>query len=150
VLSQELASSRNPDGGWGYYRGKRSRIEPTAWALLAWQALGRPTDVSAVRSWTRQDGLVRDDGTGQVNLGFNGLLGVMLSAIAPTSPELPPLWRSLMAARGIKLPQVESNRQDNSLQGWPWVPGTFSWVEPTALCLLCLLYNLTLPTKLEV
>jgi hypothetical protein len=73
-----------------------------------------------------------------VNLGFNGLLGVMLSAIAPTAPELPALWQSLIAARGIKLPQVESNRQDNSLQGWPWVPGTFSWVEPTALCLLAL------------
>ena len=27
-------------------------------------------------------------------------------------------------------------RQDNSLQAWPWVDGTFSWVEPTCWCLL--------------
>ena len=29
-------------------------------------------------------------------------------------------------------------RQDGSLQAWSWVDGTFSWVEPTAWCLLLL------------
>ena len=33
-LSDALLRSRNEDGGWGYYPGKASRIEPTAWAAL--------------------------------------------------------------------------------------------------------------------
>ncbi len=35
-------------------------------------------------------------------------------------------------------PSPKSNRQDNALQGWPWVASTFSWVEPTAWCVLAL------------
>jgi hypothetical protein len=30
-----LSGASNTSGGWGYYRGKLSRIEPTCWALLA-------------------------------------------------------------------------------------------------------------------
>jgi VWFA-related protein len=29
-------------------------------------------------------------------------------------------------------------RQDNTLQGWSWIEGTFSWIEPTSWCLLAL------------
>jgi hypothetical protein len=28
--------------------------------------------------------------------------------------------------------------KDNTLQGWPWMPDTFSWVEPTCFCVLAL------------
>src|SRR5204862_3739187 len=28
--------------------------------------------------------------------------------------------------------------QDSRLQGWPWMPDTFSWVEPTCWCMLAL------------
>jgi hypothetical protein len=31
-----------------------------------------------------------------------------------------------------------TNRQDNTLRGWSWIEGTFSWIEPTSLCLLAL------------
>ena len=34
--------------------------------------------------------------------------------------------------------KVPNPRQDNSLQAWPWIPETFSWVEPTSWCLLAL------------
>src|SRR5215471_16775309 len=30
-----LRSTQNPDGGWGYFPGKQSWLEPTAYALLA-------------------------------------------------------------------------------------------------------------------
>ncbi len=48
------------------------------------------------------------------------------------------LLAGLQRAKGDALPQSKINRQDNSLQGWSWIPGTFSWVEPTAWCLLAL------------
>ena len=30
-----LRNNQNPDGGWAYFPGKRSWLEPTAYALLA-------------------------------------------------------------------------------------------------------------------
>src|SRR6201987_3473591 len=30
-----LKGAQNEDGGWGFQRGSQSRVEPTAWALLA-------------------------------------------------------------------------------------------------------------------
>ncbi len=34
-MRRALLSAANADGGWGYYPGKASRLEPTCWALLA-------------------------------------------------------------------------------------------------------------------
>ena len=34
-LGQRLLTAANRTGGWPYYGGKSSRIEPTGWALLA-------------------------------------------------------------------------------------------------------------------
>jgi hypothetical protein len=44
----------------------------------------------------------------------------------------------LQRVEGIALARSTSNRQDNTLQAWSWTAGTFSWVEPTAWCLLSL------------
>ena len=48
------------------------------------------------------------------------------------------LVRGIQSVTGKKLPQSDLTTQDNSLQGWSWIPETFSWVEPTAWCLLAL------------
>jgi hypothetical protein len=42
---------------------------------------------------------------------------------------------SLRSVTGPKDPRL---RQDDTLTGWPWVPGTFGWVEPTAWSLIAL------------
>jgi len=49
-------------------------------------------------------------------------------------PEEGTLWRRLCA----KLFPTHEVRQDASLRGWSWTPGTASWVEPTAHALLLL------------
>jgi hypothetical protein len=46
------------------------------------------------------------------------------------------LATALAGMKGMKLPASSTNRQNNGLQGWPWVVNTFSWVEPTAWCVV--------------
>ena len=68
ALAEDLRSSVNEDGGWGYFQGKTSRIEPTCWAALALLD-GRlaEDDGSLVNSalsllgrWQRADGLLSE------------------------------------------------------------------------------------------
>ena len=55
-LALALREARNLDGGWGYYAGKSSRLEPTCWALLA---LGGEADVEVLQKWpSTKDGLL--------------------------------------------------------------------------------------------
>ena len=135
ALRRFLLAGRNGDGGWGYYPGKSSRLEPTCWALLALP------DVSSdvLTAWPAADGLLQERRGGDVNLGFHALalLTVTARGVAHASGNAT-LATKLEAAKGIKLEQTTINRQNNQLQGWSWIAGTFSWVEPTAWALLAL------------
>ncbi len=44
----------------------------------------------------------------------------------------------LIRTRSAPVAQDRNVAQDNSLIGWPWVRGTFGWVEPTAWALIAL------------
>jgi hypothetical protein len=138
TLKESLLAARNPDGGWPYYSGKTSRLEPTAWALLALRTTGERVALDPLLAWPRRDGWFLDRSSDVVNVGFNGLLAVVLSALAAPRDLLTALATALVATKGQKLPNSPANRQDNSLQGWAWTEGTFSWVEPTAWCLIAL------------
>ena len=43
---------------------------------------------------------------------------------------------ALVRIKGISV--KDTPRPSDALQGWPWIEDTFSWVEPTAFCLLAL------------
>ena len=131
-----LLSLRNPDGGWPYYAGKTSRLEPTCWALLALQAAGEPVTLDVLAGWPRRDGWFVDRSSDEVNIAFNGLAAVTLAAFGAPGAMSQPLLSALLALKGEPFSPSTINRQDNSLQGWPWTKGTFSWVEPTAWALL--------------
>jgi hypothetical protein len=132
-----LRRGRNQDGGWGYYAGKRSRLEPTVWAALA-----LPDEADALERWPSRSGLLLEQPGGDPNYGFHGL--ALLAMLAngrrrAQGSSLDPLFAAVERAKGVRLPPSStSNRQDNSLQGWSWIPETFSWVEPTAWCMLAL------------
>jgi hypothetical protein len=141
-LTHLLLAARNPDGGWPYQKGKASRLEPTCAATLALTADSRShnrlstSDLAVLEKWPRRGGLLVD-ASGEVNFGFNGFAGVLLSA-DPSSRLASELTEALIGARGARLPPATVNRQDDSIQAWPWIEGTFSWVESTAWCLLAL------------
>ena len=141
-LTEFLLHGRNADGGWGYYPAKSSRLEPTAWAVLALHAGGyAKEDASALlRNWPSSDGLLLEHAGGEPNYAFQGLaLLVMLACGIEHAAGNGSLLGGLQRVKGIKQAQsAMSPRQDNSLQAWSWIAGTFSWVEPTGWCLLSL------------
>jgi hypothetical protein len=57
---------------------------------------------------------------------------------SPSESLLRDLLGGLVQGYGLRLPQSPTQREDNSLRGWPWIDKTFSWVEPTSWCLLAL------------
>lgn len=146
ALRQVLLAHRNPDGGWGYYPDKTSRLEPTCWASLALSLEGdgvQPPTAAALgrlcARWTSPQGLLAEPGL-PPNPAFNGLACLVLVSLGdPAGRELAGRVASgLVSSAGITLPQSDAQRQDNTLRGWPWIDGTFSWVEPTSWCLLAL------------
>ncbi|HUR20824.1 MAG TPA: hypothetical protein VMZ90_08465 [Vicinamibacterales bacterium] len=144
-LRQALVSARNTDGGWGYYSGKTSRLEPTCWALLA---LGTAEDSKALResaaAWLlrcqRPQGWLVENPALPVNIAFNLLTAFTLihhrDLVSDEGRRR--LFTVGLASKGLAFPASDTMRQDNSLQGWSWVDGTFSWVEPTCWGLLAL------------
>lgn len=137
ALADVLIASRNPDGGYGYYPNKRSRIEPTAWVALspsleAGRALGWLIEAQA------SDGWLRDDRRAPVNFGINALALLAFLTDTRTRPHAERLGQALLQAKGLAYGPSPVVRQDNSLQAWPWVDNTLSWVEPTAYGLLAI------------
>lgn len=154
ALREALRTAVNRDGGWGYGRGKASRLEPTCWALLALVDDPEATDnavfvqgaVARLTAWQGHDGLLTDVSGTVPNLAFNGLAALAIhragsrpgSRPANTAPGLGPLLDAIEASRGILSGKSSINRQNNDLSGWPWHEGTSNWVEPTAWCTLAL------------
>lgn len=146
-LQKALVSAQSADGGWPYYAGRASRIEPTCWALLALSVLpGFAANVVArarsfVRGLQQKNGLLVEAGMPGPNNAWNGL--ALLADISVDGGDGGP-WRQalvsgLLSVKGIALDEDSTPvRQNNRLQAWSWTDGTFSWIEPTALCVLAL------------
>ena len=140
-LIESLSRGRNVDGGWGYYPGKSSRLEPTACAALA---VAGTTDAASAATvlhrWPSNAGLLLERAGGEPNYGFQALaLLAMWACRVEHLSGTRALLGGLLRVKGDRLERsTTSSRQDNSLQGWSWIPETFSWVEPTAWCMLSL------------
>jgi hypothetical protein len=144
-LIGELLSAANETGGWAYYRGKASRLEPTAWALLTLRrGDGHSVDTSKHRAFIegcqQSSGWLVENAAWPVNIGFNALLAFVLLNLpdSMSRDRLLQLVGVLVNTKGVKVPPSPSFAQDNSLQGWSWNLDTFSWVEPTAWATLVL------------
>jgi hypothetical protein len=130
ALRDYLLAARNADGGWGYVRGKASRLEPTCCALMA---LGDAVDHRVLTSWPVRDGLLLERAGGEPNYGFHALGLLALGATrAQHAAGNVALLAGLQKAGGLSVASSTVNRQNNHLVGWSWFADTFSWVEPTA------------------
>ena len=143
-LRDALLSRRNADGGWGYFAGKQTRLEPTCWATLAVGrsvATGpRPEEPPVLRPGVpRPAAPWRHDVPGTpVNYTFQALCGLTLAGSPATRAQSLDIARALLDVRGVTFEPSAVIKQDNSLQAWPWVDQTFSWAEPTSVVLILL------------
>lgn len=143
-----LRRSQNPDGGWSYYSGKQSWLEPTfygalvlhgepaadrAWSLIkSWQqpdGSWPPTADAAISGWGTALCLTLAHLRGEVDGTYMKGVAYLLKTVGTESE----LWRRALAKIGLVNPG-----RDLSLKGWPWKEGTSSWVEPTAHTLIAL------------
>ena len=143
ALGERLLSFSRPDGGIPYYRGNSSSAEPTLLAALALFASGDTAGrAKPLLSWAQA--LQNTDGSLSVDPGHRGQ-GLWLTAHAAIvfhhyglKENLKRALDFLLSLKSVTVANDPRIRQDNTLTGWPWVPGTFGWVEPTAWSLIAL------------
>jgi hypothetical protein len=147
-----LRSAQNADGGWGFFPGKQSWVEPTAYALLA--MLGaRACEKNVQIGWKLLRSLQLSDGSwppcaAVAEPHWTTSLAVTLHVLRGVTDE--PFRKgvaSLLRTTGIEngwqfriahflRPSVVE--LDPSFEAWPWRPGNSSWIEPTAHAVVAL------------
>jgi hypothetical protein len=143
ALVERLLSFSLPDGGLPYYRGNGSSAEPTILAAIGLSVSGVPAErVKPLLAWVQ--GLQNADGSVGVDPG-NRDQGVWLTALAAIvfhhfglAENTKRALAFLLSLRSVTSAKDPKLRQDDTLTGWPWVPRTFGWVEPTAWSLIAL------------
>ena len=145
-VAEALLEARNADGGFGYLAGQPSATEPTALASIA---LGRLQDDASqeasarARQWLEANQLASGAWPARPPDSEESWPGSLaLIALATNDRRSEARRRGLQRLLKMTGRQVEVNQTihpiDGTLRGWPWVPGTFSWVEPTAYVLIAL------------
>ena len=147
----EALSLLESDRRWGYRDEEGPATEPAALATLACAAHGRPEVAHRIATWLAEQ---------QDKSGFVGIRG------GDAAPHWPTAWAILawsalngpserhpfrtqisravtwlLTIGGNALENVPEMGHNMGLVGWPWVEGTHSWLEPTALSVLALKSN---------
>jgi hypothetical protein len=147
-----LRRTQNPDGGWGYFPGKASWLEPTAYAMLAlhgnepsFEALGRAW--ALIETWQLPDGSWRAGAQVEDRTWVTALAVTLCSVYGMTGPILLNGVSRLVAVEGAErstlfqlmsflgFGRIEAN---TSHAAWPWRSGNASWIEPTAHTIVAL------------
>lgn len=148
---QALVATQNADGGWGYFPGKRSWLEPTVYSLLAlhdqMEAPHWQRGWELVRSWQLPDGSWRPNAQ-VAEPHWTTALAVTLHTArrhfdAPFQRGVAWLLsqrgeESTTLSRFLGLFVPNHIGHDRKFAGWPWLPGTTSWIEPTSHALVAL------------
>jgi hypothetical protein len=141
-----LRYTQNPDGGWGFFPGKQSWLEPTAYALMALHS-DSASQQNFERGWKLMRSWQLPGGSWQpcAAVGkphWTTALCVTLHCLRGVHDD--PLRRGvawLLDTSGIEnrlkyrmahfiSPSVVE--LDPSFKAWPWLAGCSSWIEPTA------------------
>ncbi len=135
-----LLKAQNADGGWGYFPGRESWLEPTAWAALALHGHGASEQAyKLVRRWQKDDGSARPSADVD-SAHWTASLVVTLAALRRDMPVVRRGVDYLLETSGVEsgtfmrvmqFLKPEAHDRDARFEGWPWRPGAAAWVEPT-------------------
>ena len=137
--------------GWGYRQGGSPHVEPTALGCLALLA-SAPSEPDSTA-----DRIVDEAARWLASIQQpDGALGLSAALRSPewSTPYAMLVWSNLEGfnAQSQKAAEWLLGRRghtfkkdfaavaggDSSIAGWPWVAGTYSWLEPTAIAVLAL------------
>jgi hypothetical protein len=153
-----LREKQNTDGGWAFQPGNQSRVEPTAWALLALQEFASSTATQdaidrgllfLVKAQLENGGWAAVSGRSEACW----VTSLACWALRPNKEHARSLIRGLRwlnedrprdSGFGWRMAQkltgmIGRNRissQSPSFSGWGWTPHTASWVEPTCYAMI--------------
>ena len=147
-----LLNAQNSDGGWGYFPGKASWLEPTAYAMLAlagddWSAEPLRRAWRLVEAWQLPDGSWRAGAQVQDGTWVTALAVTLCCADARRGTMLDRGVHHLLLTEGsercttfrlMEFFGLASIEQDTAHPAWPWRHGTSSWIEPTVHTLIAL------------
>ena len=145
IVHKELSSRLLPDGGILNQSGGQFHVDATAWGILAFRGAGGEQAILE-RHRAR---LMREQGTdGRVWVHREHSESYWPTALAILAWQDSPMShaaqsravRFLLETTGVHYPRKsgEPAAHDPLLKGWPWVGGTHSWIEPTALAVIAL------------
>jgi hypothetical protein len=147
-LKTALLEAQNDDGGWSVDGSGPSQTEATALAVLAG---GSTAPASRGAEWLgahqRPDGAWPPWPSVDLTSWATPLAVLALSEIDGRAAKAGAEWLLDQGGRGYPwytklfyrlFPDREVIELDADLTGWPWLPDTFSWVEPTAYALIAL------------
>jgi prenyltransferase/squalene oxidase-like repeat protein len=155
ILQDFLMKAQNADGGWGYFPGKRSAFEPTAYAVMGLRRVAGAQRVLAMANRFISSNQTADGGwpvsvtdsesapwvTPIVGFALLSVIGdsdqaqAALRSVSASFGRMPKSWMSRL---GEWLGYHPYNRVNSDLGGWSWTPGTAIWVEPTSYAILFL------------
>lgn len=145
-----LLEHQNADGGWGYFPGGQSWLEPTVYAALALyglrdDAVGRAW--ALIRNWQNPDGGWRPNAAVLASTWVTALAITLGDTVGEAGAAIQKGVEWLAKSRGAESsPLARALRvfgmgpieREVKHKGWPWCPGTSAWVEPTAHALVAL------------
>jgi len=134
-----------PGGGFSSRPNGQFQVDSTAWGILAVKAIGGSEDLldrsqRVVMREQRQDGRLCMSNSHPDSYWPTPLAILAWHDSQPCRDAQQRALRFLLNTTGVHFPRESDapSAHDSLLKGWPWVGGTHSWVEPTALCIMAL------------
>jgi hypothetical protein len=150
----ELVKPLSEPGAWSYRPGGPTAVEPTALAVLALVGHGRTDRASAaleellkLQAPDGSFGIYQGEPTGAPHWTTAFAVAALVAAEREAGDARRDRFRAaVVSADKFLLERIPSTvfdlttdiSHDTTLHGWPWVGGTHSWLEPTAMALLAL------------
>ncbi len=144
----DLVRRKSGGPGWGYRTQGEAFVEPTALAGLA--LLACTPDAAADRVVRKAAEWLAEIQSADGALGLSARIAtpgwgtpwamLFWAALDDYQPQRDKAAQRLVRTAGETWPAKASGpiAHDTSIPGWPWVEGTHSWLEPTAMAVLAL------------